>query len=244
MLDGPADAPAAAEALRGGGALILERRIPFDRELSIIAVRGVDGDVRTWPLVENEHRGGILRTSRAPAAAVDDALQAVADGYVRAVLDHFDYVGVLTVELFQVGDRLLANEMAPRVHNSGHWTIEGARTSQFENHVRAVLGWPLGPTDAPTPSVMINCIGALPEPAAVLAVPGRPPAPVREGPPSGPQGRSCDRHRLRRRRAGRSGRRGPGRAPTRRRLIRPLRVDRDFDPSRFSASRRTADTGG
>ena len=79
---------------------------------------------------------------------------------------------MLTLELFQVGDRLLANEMAPRVHNSGHWTIEGARTSQFENHVRAVLGWPLGPTEAPGPSVMINCIGALPEPADVLAVPG------------------------------------------------------------------------
>jgi len=81
-------------------------------------------------------------------------------------------VGVLTLELFQVGAALLANEMAPRVHNSGHWTIEGARTSQFENHVRAVLGWPLGPTDAPEPSVMINCIGTLPEPEAVLAVPG------------------------------------------------------------------------
>jgi 5-(carboxyamino)imidazole ribonucleotide synthase len=168
----PADAGAAGAALRDGGPLILERRIAFDRELSIIAVRGVDGEVRTWPLVENEHHGGILRTSRAPAPDVDGTLQARADGYVRAVLEHFEYVGVLTVELFQVGDDLLANEMAPRVHNSGHWTIEGARTSQFENHVRAVLGWPLGPTDAPAPSVMINCIGALPDPAPVLAVPG------------------------------------------------------------------------
>jgi 5-(carboxyamino)imidazole ribonucleotide synthase len=171
-IDDPADAPAAGDALRAGGALILERRVAFDRELSIIAVRGVDGEVRSWPLVENEHRNGILRTSHAPAAGVDGALQATADAHVRAVLEHFDYVGVLTVELFQVGDRLLANEMAPRVHNSGHWTIEGARTSQFEIHVRAVLGWPLGPTEAPRPSVMINCIGALPAPADVLAVPG------------------------------------------------------------------------
>lgn len=170
-VDEPADAPGAFDALRAGGGLVLERRIPFDRELSIIAVRGVDGTVLTWPLVENEHRGGILRTTHAPAT-VTPALQATADAHVRAVLEHFDYVGVLTLELFQVGDELLANEMAPRVHNSGHWTIEGARTSQFENHVRAVLGWPLGPTDAPGPSVMINCIGTLPDPAPVLAVPG------------------------------------------------------------------------
>jgi 5-(carboxyamino)imidazole ribonucleotide synthase len=171
-IDDPGDASSASDTLRDGGPLILERRIAFDRELSIIAVRSVDGEVRTWPLVENEHRGGILRTTHAPAAGVDGALQASADAHVRAVLEHFDYVGVLTLELFQVGDRLLVNEMAPRVHNSGHWTIEGARTSQFENHVRAVLGWPLGATDVPGPSVMINCIGALPAPADVLAVPG------------------------------------------------------------------------
>jgi 5-(carboxyamino)imidazole ribonucleotide synthase len=172
VIDEPTGGPAAAAALADGGPLILEHRIAFQRELSIIAVRSVDGDVRTWPLVENEHRAGILRTSRAPAPDVDTDLQATADGYVGAVLERFDYVGVLTLELFQVGRDLLVNEMAPRVHNSGHWTIEGARTSQFENHVRAVLGWPLGPTDAPGPSVMINCIGALPDPSAVLAVPG------------------------------------------------------------------------
>jgi 5-(carboxyamino)imidazole ribonucleotide synthase len=171
-IDTPEAAAAAGTALQDRGPLILERRIAFDREVSIIAVRALDGAVRTWSLVENEHRDGILRTSRAPAPDVNDALQARADGYVRAVLEHFEYVGVLTLELFQVGDELLANEMAPRVHNSGHWTIEGARTSQFENHVRAVLGWPLGPTDAPTPSAMINCIGALPDPARVLAVAG------------------------------------------------------------------------
>ena len=167
-----ADTDTAWSELGPGAPLILEARVPFDRELSILAARGVDGDVRTWPLVENEHRGGILRVSRAPAPGVTDALQATADGYVRALLEHFDYVGVLTLELFQVGDDLLVNEMAPRVHNSGHWTIEGARTSQFANHVRAVLGWPLGDTAAVGASAMVNCIGVLPEPETVLVVPG------------------------------------------------------------------------
>ena len=167
-----ADADAAWTALGPAGDLVLEGRVPFDRELSIIAVRGTDGDVRTWPLVENHHRDGILRTSCAPAPKVTDHLQSTADGYARAILDHFDYVGVLTVELFHVGDQLVANEMAPRVHNSGHWTIEGAVTSQFENHVRAVLGWPLGETTAIGQSAMVNCIGALPEPTTILGLPG------------------------------------------------------------------------
>lgn len=168
----PNDVDAAWEALGAAGGLVLERRVPFDRELSIVAVRGVDGEVRTWPLVENHHRGGILRTSFAPAGDVTEALQATADGYAQAVLEHFDYVGVLTVELFEVGGALMANEMAPRVHNSGHWTIEGAMTSQFENHVRAVLGWPLGDTGATGCSAMVNCIGALPDPMTILAVDG------------------------------------------------------------------------
>jgi 5-(carboxyamino)imidazole ribonucleotide synthase len=163
--------PAWAE-LGPGAPLILEARVPFDRELSVLAVRSVDGDVRTWPLVENEHRGGILRVSRAPAPDVGAGLQATADSYVRALLEHFDYVGVLTLELFQTGTDLIANEMAPRVHNSGHWTIEGARTSQFANHVRAVLGWPLGATEAVGAAAMVNCIGGVPDPAVVLAVPG------------------------------------------------------------------------
>jgi len=167
-----ADAERAWGELAAGAPLILEAMVPFDRELSILAARAVDGEVRTWPLVENDHRDGILRVSRAPAAGVDAQLQALADAYVRAVLERFDYVGVLTVELFQCGDNLLANEMAPRVHNSGHWTIEGSRTSQFENHVRAVMGWPLGDTASVGPAAMVNCIGVLPEPAAVLAVPG------------------------------------------------------------------------
>ena len=171
-IDAAADADAAWTALGPAGDLVLEGRVPFDRELSIIAVRGTDGDVRTWPLVENHHRDGILRTSCAPAPKVTDHLQSTADGYARAILDHFDYVGVLTVELFHVGDQLVANEMAPRVHNSGHWTIEGAVTSQFENHVRAVLGWPLGETTAIGQSAMVNCIGALPEPTTILGLPG------------------------------------------------------------------------
>jgi 5-(carboxyamino)imidazole ribonucleotide synthase len=159
-------------ALGEGGALILEALVPFDRELSVLAVRSGTGETRCWPLVENRHEAGILRVSRAPAPNLNPALQAAAEGYARAVLEHFQYVGVLALELFQVGDTLLANEMAPRVHNSGHWTIEGAVTSQFENHLRAILDWPLGATDARGVSAMVNLIGDLPDPAAVLAVPG------------------------------------------------------------------------
>jgi 5-(carboxyamino)imidazole ribonucleotide synthase len=156
----------------GGVPLILESLVPFDRELSVLAVRGVDGAVACWPLVENHHEGGILRVSRAPAPGLDDALQARGEELAARVLADLDHVGVLAVELFDVGSELLANELAPRVHNSGHWTIEGALTSQFENHVRAVLGWPLGATAARGPSAMVNCIGVMPARDAVLAVPG------------------------------------------------------------------------
>jgi 5-(carboxyamino)imidazole ribonucleotide synthase len=155
----------------GGQPLILEQLVPFDREVSVIAVRGRDGETACWPVVENEHRDGILRTSLAPAPDAD-AVQATAEEYARRVLDELEYVGVLAIELFQTGDELLANELAPRVHNSGHWTIEGAVTSQFENHLRAILGWPLGATDPVAVSAMVNCIGGLPDRAAVLAVPG------------------------------------------------------------------------
>jgi 5-(carboxyamino)imidazole ribonucleotide synthase len=156
----------------GGVPLILESLVPFDRELSVLAVRGVDGEVVCWPLVENHHEGGILRVSRAPAARLDDALQAHGEELATRLLADLDHVGVLAVELFDVGGELLANEIAPRVHNSGHWTIEGAVTSQFENHVRAALGWPLGATAARGPSAMVNCIGVMPSRDAVLAVPG------------------------------------------------------------------------
>ena len=147
---------------------VLEERVPFDRELSLLAVRGADGDTRFYPLVENVHEGGILRTSRAPAL---DAPQAEAEEYATRLLDELGYVGVLALELFDVGGRLLANEFAPRVHNTGHWTIEGAATSQFENHLRAVLGLPLGPTESRA-AAMFNLIGSVPPAVDVLAVPG------------------------------------------------------------------------
>jgi 5-(carboxyamino)imidazole ribonucleotide synthase len=156
----------------GGAPLILESMVAFDRELSVLAVRGQDGRVACWPLVANRHDAGILRVSRAPAPGLDAGLQARAETIAAHLLDDLDHVGVLAVELFDVAGDLLANEIAPRVHNSGHWTIEGAVTSQFENHLRAVLGWPLGPTAARDVSAMLNCIGVLPDRAAVLAVPG------------------------------------------------------------------------
>jgi len=161
----------------GGVPLILESLVPFDRELSVLAVRGLDGAIACWPLVENRHEGGILRVSRAPAPALSASLQERGEELASRLLEDLDHVGVLAVELFQVGGgkgdgELLANEIAPRVHNSGHWTIEGAVTSQFENHLRAVLGWPLGATSPRGSSAMVNCIGLLPAPEAVLAVPG------------------------------------------------------------------------
>ncbi len=171
LLREPADVDGAFDAI-GGVPAIVEEWITFDRELSVIAARATDGDVVYWPLVENHHRDGILRTSLAPAPGLDAAVTTNARAIVQRLLEELDYVGVLTVELFDVGGRLLANELAPRVHNSGHWTIEGARTSQFENHVRAVVGWPLGPAEAIGHSAMVNCIGALPDPARVLGLDG------------------------------------------------------------------------
>jgi 5-(carboxyamino)imidazole ribonucleotide synthase len=167
----PADVGPAWDEL-GGVPLILESLVPFDRELSVLAVRGIDGEVACWPLVENHHEHGILRVSRAPVPGVDHALQTRGEELAARLLADLDHVGVLAVELFDVGGELLANEIAPRVHNSGHWTIEGAVTSQFENHVRAVLGWPLGATAARGPSAMVNCIGVMPSRADVLAIPG------------------------------------------------------------------------
>jgi 5-(carboxyamino)imidazole ribonucleotide synthase len=159
-------------ATLGSRPLVLESLVPFERELSILAVRGRAGELAFYPLVENIHRNGILRVSTGPANGVSRQLQAKAEGIARRALEALGYVGVLAVELFQVVDDLLVNEMAPRVHNSGHWTIEGAETSQFENHLRAVAGLPLGSTAAVGQSVMINLIGGWPDPAAVLAIPG------------------------------------------------------------------------
>ena len=161
------DVQAAWNTLQGQ-ALILESFVPFDREVSLLSVRGRDGETAFYPLVENYHHSGILRRSIAPAPATPPALQAQAEDYGRRVLEALDYVGVLAIEFFQQDGRLLANEMAPRVHNSGHWTIEGAETSQFENHLRAVLGLPLGSTAPRGHAVMLNLIGTIPNSAAVL----------------------------------------------------------------------------
>jgi 5-(carboxyamino)imidazole ribonucleotide synthase len=164
------DAEAVWEKL-GGRPLIVEGFVPFDRELSLIAARGRDGEIVTYPLVENVHQDGILHRSLAPAPRTGEELTERAVEFAARVLTELDYVGVLAIEWFQDGARLLANEMAPRVHNSGHWTIEGARTSQFENHIRAVCGLPLGRADAIGVSVMYNFIGNLPSAAEVLANP-------------------------------------------------------------------------
>ena len=168
VLRTPADAEAAWTRL-GGRPLILEGFVQFDRELSLIAVRGRTGQIVTYPLIENVHIDGILHRSVAPAPHLGEELSERAAEFASRVLTELDYVGVLTIEWFQDGPRLLANEMAPRVHNSGHWTIEGALTSQFENHARAVCGLPLGKPDAVGHSAMYNFIGDVPEAAAVLA---------------------------------------------------------------------------
>lgn len=151
--------------------LILEKFVPFTRELSILGVRSVNGETAFYPLIENHHRDGILRLSLAPAPDLSPALQRVAEEAARSVLETLNYAGVLCIEFFEVGGKLLANEMAPRVHNSGHWSIEGSVTSQFENHLRGILGLPLGSTAAIGHSAMFNLIGELPEPASVLKVP-------------------------------------------------------------------------
>jgi 5-(carboxyamino)imidazole ribonucleotide synthase len=169
------DADAAWAALGAQAAtvgLVLEGFVRFERELSVVAVRGRDGEFRTWPLTENWHEAGVLSASLAPAATAA-ALAATAVDYARRVAEELDYVGVFALELFALADgALLANEMAPRVHNSGHWTIEGAETSQFENHLRAVLGLPLGDTAARGVSCMLNWIGELPARDGVLRQPG------------------------------------------------------------------------
>jgi 5-(carboxyamino)imidazole ribonucleotide synthase len=147
---------------------LAEELVPFSRELSIVAVRGRDGETRFYPLAENVHRGGVLRLSRVPAL---DAAEQIARDYTGRLLEELDYVGVLALELFEVEGGLLANEFAPRVHNTGHWTIDAAETSQFENHLRAILGLPLGPTDARAPCAMVNLIGEIPPLTELLALP-------------------------------------------------------------------------
>lgn len=156
--------------------LIAEGFINFSREVSIIAARAQDGSVRCYDLVENHHHHGILAKTQAPAVGTSH-LFAQAQESMTTLMDHLNYVGVMALELF-VGkdarghDYLLANEIAPRVHNSGHWSIEGAITSQFENHVRAVVGLPLGDTDNIHPAIMVNVLGQYPDVSAVLAIDG------------------------------------------------------------------------
>lgn len=150
---------------------IAEARVNFKREVSLVAARSVDGDVAFYPLATNRHDEGILRVTRAPDP--QESQQARAETFLRALMSRLEYIGVLTVEFFvDQDDTLLANEMAPRVHNSGHWTIEGAVTSQFENHVRAVMGWPLGSTEAVGYAAMVNLIGRAPPTSKLLALPG------------------------------------------------------------------------
>ncbi len=170
VLRTPAEVEAAWERL-SGRPLILEGFVSFDRELSLIAVRDAGGDVVTYPLIENWHVDGILHRSVAPAAGVTDELYELAVTLTEHILAALNYVGVLTVEWFQQDDELLVNELAPRVHNSGHWTIEAAETSQFENHLRAVCGYPLGSAAATRHAAMYNFIGKLPPVAHVLGAP-------------------------------------------------------------------------
>ncbi len=179
------EAAAAAERLGAGSVangsalnvvarygLIAEGLVRFDRELSVLAVAGRDGDRVFYPLTENHHGGGILRTSYAPAPGLTDPLQAEGETLAGLVLDRLGYVGVLAIELFETAGRLLASEIAPRVHNSGHWTLDGARPSQFENHIRAVTGMPLVPPRVPGPAAMVNLIGEVPDVHKLAAIPG------------------------------------------------------------------------
>ena len=161
---------AKAWAALGGEPLIYEGFVKFSREVSLVAARSTRGEIACYPLAENVHHHGILAESRAPVRA--PALQRAAERHMRAVMGRFQYVGVLAIEFFVEGGRLVANEMAPRVHNSGHWTIEGAVTSQFENHLRAILGLPLGSTAAVGHAAMVNFVGRMPPTAGALAQKG------------------------------------------------------------------------
>ncbi|MEQ8770115.1 MAG: 5-(carboxyamino)imidazole ribonucleotide synthase [Phycisphaerales bacterium] len=175
LISGAHDIADAWRAIAGAPA-ILDAFVGFEREVSVIGVRATSGECRFYPLAQNVHRGGILRVTTAPAPNVPEPLREQAESAARAIMEKLDYVGVLAVEFFQIGSdgdaRLVANEIAPRVHNTGHWTIEGAPTSQFENHIRAVLGMDLGDTTPAKPSAMVNAIGELPEASRVAAVPG------------------------------------------------------------------------
>ncbi len=140
--------------------LLLESFVAFEREISCIGVRGANQQLSFYPVTENVHRNGILRTS---IPRLNDPMQALAESHAGKLMEHLDYVGVLAFEFFVAGGKLYGNEIAPRVHNSGHWTIDGAHCSQFENHLRAIAGWPLGSTALRGPCAMVNFIGELPD---------------------------------------------------------------------------------
>ena len=159
-----------AWATLGSAPLLYEELVPFDCEVSVIGARSRSGELAVYPLCGNVHAAGILRLTRAPYGPA--AWQRAARRHLARLLEHFRYIGILTIEFFVHRGRLIANEMAPRVHNSGHWTIEGAETSQFENHLRAILGLPLGSTRARGYSAMVNLIGRIPPKAALLKIPG------------------------------------------------------------------------
>jgi len=166
-----ADADSAFAAL-AGRPLIVEGRVPFDREVSVLAARGRSGETVVYPLVENRHERGVLIRSLAPAPHTTDDLRARAVRKIERLLHALDYVGVLTLEMFEVQGRLWANELAARVHNSGHWSIDAGGTSQFENHLRAVAGWPLGDPQPRGSAALLNLIGGLPPVAELLATRG------------------------------------------------------------------------
>ena len=164
-----ADVEAAWERI-GGEGLIYEKLQHFSREVSVIAARSMSGDIAYYPLSANSHAGGILRYGLAPYASA--RLERTARTYIRRVMSALEYVGVLAIEFFVVQGRLVANEMAPRVHNSGHWTIEGCVTSQFENHLRAICGLPLGSTRPLGHTAMINFLGQMPRRERLLSIEG------------------------------------------------------------------------
>ena len=159
------------ETEHGPRELIVEAFIHFKRELSIIAVRSINDDMSVYPLTENIHHEGILRYSLAPAPKLSEDIIQQANSYIKELMHELGHVGVLTLELFETENGLMANEMAPRVHNSGHWTIEGCVSSQFENHLRAINGMPLGSTDANRPTCMINIISEKGNIPAIMALP-------------------------------------------------------------------------
>ncbi len=147
-------------AADGGPPLLIEEKVPYGRELAIQVARTPSGEVRAWPLVESIQRDGVCSEVIAPAPGLTPSVQAEAESIARSVAEHLGVTGALAVELFEVGGRLVINELAMRPHNSGHWSIEGAVTSQFEQHLRAVLDWPLGDTAALAPvTVMANVLG-------------------------------------------------------------------------------------